>query len=221
MFDYQQIVDEYHFNLEKLLKRKSLPFSLDDQAACIKHLREVLAVGDFFVCEEGGLYDEEHIEFKTYWTTVIRVEEGILAFHNSMMIFWPDACEQPNSIPFIPDNDAWKEVFKKIGPENLNINQYHYCDMMLNPFWLRVFGKTADEMWCGGIVSAHGDKAYGYKSQWEKAGVPFNRGVLIFLLSYTKELGDRPKHETREWVIENYSKYLPMILEAEKEIGLL
>lgn len=97
-------------------------------------------------------------------------------------------------------------------------SHYDYLDTMLQDFWLAVFGKTADEMWCGGIVSAHGDKAYGYKDQWKKADVPFKHGVLIFLLSYTSELGDRPKHESSEWVIENYPKYKPMIEKVEAEI---
>ena len=60
------------------------------------------------------------------------------------------------------------------------------------------------------------DKAYGYKRQWEKAGVPFNHGVLLFLLTYTSEM-DREKCESDQFVIDKYQHYLPMIQQAEKE----
>lgn len=95
-------------------------------------------------------------------------------------------------------------------------SHYRYLDEMLNPFWKEVFGKTASEMFCGGMVSAHGDKAYGYKSEWAKAGINKYRGTLLFLLSYTKERGETPRHEVEQWVIDNYPKYLPMIEAAEK-----
>lgn len=97
-------------------------------------------------------------------------------------------------------------------------SHYRYLDEMLNPFWKEVFGKSANELFCGGIVSAHGDKAYGYKNEWAKAGINKYRGTLLFLLSYTKERGETPRHEVEQWVIDNYPKYLPMIEVAEKQI---
>ena len=72
-------------------------------------------------------------------------------------------------------------------------------------------------MGCGGMVSAHGDKAYSYKSGWEKENIPFNRGVLIFLLTYTSEL-DREKWQSSEFVIDKYEHYLPLIESVEKEV---
>lgn len=96
-------------------------------------------------------------------------------------------------------------------------SHYDYLDVMLNPFWVKVFNKTADEMWFGGAVSAHGDKCYGYKNKWAKADINSYRGALLYLLTYTKVM-DRPKHESSEWVIENYSRYLPMIEAAEREV---
>ena len=61
-------------------------------------------------------------------------------------------------------------------------------------------------------------KAYGYKNEWAKAGINKYRGTLLFLLSYTKERGETPRHEVEQWVIDNYPKYLPMIEVAEKQI---
>ena len=97
-------------------------------------------------------------------------------------------------------------------------NHYDYLDEMLNPFWKQVFGKTADEMFCGGMVGAHGDKCYGYRHKWAEEGIDYQHGSLLFLLSYTSELGDRPKYETCEWVIENYHRYYMKILMAEQEV---
>ncbi len=35
-----------------------------------------------------------------------------------------------------------------------------------------------------GIISAHGDKCYTYQDKWSKAGIPFNHGVVLYLLTY-------------------------------------
>lgn len=98
----------------------------------------------------------------------------------------------------------------------LEVSHYTYLDAVINLFWVKVFGKTTSEMFCGGIVSAHGDKCYDYKRSMPKRGIPFNRSALLFLLTYTKEM-DREKHFSEEWVVENYDKYLPFIEQAEKE----
>lgn len=109
------------------------------------------------------------------------------------------------------------DVFIDIGADNFKLSHYDYLELVLNNFWKHVFGKSLRDTWNAGIIGAHGDKGYGYKRNWEKAGVPFNHGMLLFLLTYTSELGDTPKHESCQWVINNYQKYLPMILKAEKE----
>ena len=96
-------------------------------------------------------------------------------------------------------------------------SHYDYLDLILENFWLEVFGKTPSEMWCAGIVSAHGDKCYQYKHEWEDSDILFKHGTLIFLLTYTSELGDTPKHKSCEWVVENYSKYAPKIKAAEEK----
>lgn len=114
---------------------------------------------------------------------------------------------------------GWKDVniFVELNKSVDFKNHYHYLDMVLDLFWKRVFGKMLEEMWCSGIISAHGDKAYGYKSDWKEKGISFNRGVMLYLLTRTSlfESGDRTK--VSEWVIEKYSQYLPLIEEAEAE----
>lgn len=94
-------------------------------------------------------------------------------------------------------------------------SHYAYLNRILEPFWLEVFGKTPYDMWCAGIVTSHGDKCYGYKSDWKEKDINFNRGSLLFLLTYTKEFGENEKHKSCEWVIDNYAKYLPAIEKAE------
>lgn len=69
-----------------------------------------------------------------------------------------------------------------------------------------------------GIISAHGDKCYGYRSTWAKAGIPFEHGVAIYLLTYCSPYSSEVR-ETKngwkaveQWVIESYpkfSQYLP------------
>lgn len=95
-------------------------------------------------------------------------------------------------------------------------SHYDYLEFVIDRFWPKVFGKTRNEMFCGCNVGAHADKCDGYKFDWNDAGIPFYHGVLLFLLTYTK-LMDRPKHESGEWVIENYEKFNSMIFEAEDE----
>ena len=94
---------------------------------------------------------------------------------------------------------------------------YDYLDRILGDFWKLVFNKTLEETWNSGIIAAHGDKGRGYKKIWEEAGISFNRGMMLYLLTYTEVLGDTPKHESKEWVINNYLKYLPLIEEAERK----
>lgn len=98
----------------------------------------------------------------------------------------------------------------------LNVSHFKYLDAVIESFWVKVFGKTPSEMFCGGIVSSHGDKCYDYKRSMPKRDIPFNRSALLFLLTYTS-LMDREKQFSEEWVVENYNKYVPLIVEAEQE----
>lgn len=62
-----------------------------------------------------------------------------------------------------------------------------------------------------GLLSAHGDKCYGYQNYWEKHQIPFEHGVAIFLVSYFKpyydEVGDTKDGwvDVKEWVVSKYS----------------
>lgn len=94
-------------------------------------------------------------------------------------------------------------------------NHYNYLNLVIDSFSKLVFGEKYEFIMNSGMVSAHGDKGYGYHSLREEAGISKERGMLIYFLTYTK-LMDDSKHKSCQWVIDNYPKYLPMIEEAEK-----
>lgn len=96
-------------------------------------------------------------------------------------------------------------------------NHYDYLEVMLEPFWLQVFGKTPSEMMRGGIIGAHGDKGNGYEKQWKDNEISFNRGMLIYLLTWTTEMTEE-KSKSEQWVIDKYHYYLSTIEEVEKQV---
>lgn len=71
---------------------------------------------------------------------------------------------------------------------------------------------------------AHGDKCYGYRNVWEKAGVPFNHGALVYLLTYMAPYSQQVRQTdngwvpVEDWVIDFYKKVqmLQYINEANK-----
>ena len=149
-------------------------------------------------------------------------ECGILNFHKSNLKLAIDAfvrrLKSDNPDMFDDTGECFNTIrIKNIGKLDFT-SHYDYCDAVIEKFWMNVFGNTPEGTNCGGIVAAHGDKAYGYKRTWEDANIPFYHGVLLFLLTYTKELGDTPKHESCDWVIRNYPKYQPLIEKSEKEV---
>lgn len=97
-------------------------------------------------------------------------------------------------------------------------SQYSYCSAMLEEFWKEVFNKSPSEMWCGGIVSAHGDKCYGYRSEWEDAGIHFYRGTMLYFLSYTSEYKKQSRINVSQWVIDQYPNFLPIFEKVEKNV---
>lgn len=95
------------------------------------------------------------------------------------------------------------------------MNHYSFLDKHLAEIWLKVRGTTLDEDWCAGIIVAHGDKCYGYRDKWEKAGIHFNVGALIYLFSYVSPrpnnyvqlelLEQDQRHTVGDWVIRQYN----------------
>jgi hypothetical protein len=209
---YEKLCHEYNFEHDKLkpVKQPFETFSKEVLKSCYEQMKP----NTFFVCKTGGLP-----EGCTYWFVGIRTQNKFYAYQDNAILSFDE--NGPSDINLNPTKEDWKQIFLSIGPDNIELSHYEYLDIVIDHFWKLVFDKTREEMWHGGNISAHGDKAYGYKHAWETMGVPFNRGAMLYLLTYTKELGDTPKHESCEWVTSNYQKYLPHILAAEKTAGLL
>ena len=94
------------------------------------------------------------------------------------------------------------------------VSHYNWLDKHLPAFLAKV---GIDFNICPGIVSAHGDKCYGYRHRWEEAGIEFPHGVAIFLLSYLSPFDDETR-ETKdgwvdvcEWVIKNKDRFAPYL----------
>lgn len=97
-------------------------------------------------------------------------------------------------------------------------SHYDYLDAMLEPFWMLVFAASPAATNCAGIVTAHGDKGYSYRDEWQDAGIPFEHGMLLYLLTYTSERGETLKQQSHKWVIDNYARYLLRITLAEQTV---
>jgi hypothetical protein len=81
-----------------------------------------------------------------------------------------------------------------------DINHYDYLDKNFFDF-LRKLGLSEDtiEGNCG-IVRAHGDKGYGYRYFWEEKGIPFHKGMALYLLSYIRPFSKTCRETEKGWV---------------------
>lgn len=77
------------------------------------------------------------------------------------------------------------------------INHYDYLTKHLPKFFEDV-GVSWD--YNAGIIGAHGDKCYSYENRWKEANIPFEKGVAIYLLSYTREYGNEVRKTVNGWV---------------------
>jgi hypothetical protein len=98
-------------------------------------------------------------------------------------------------------------------------NQYDFIDRVL-PKTLELLG--IDNRHCAGLSSAHGDKFYSLRSDYEAAGYHFNFGALVGILScinpYSKESRDTENGWKcpNKWNIENLKRFENAILLADK-----
>ena len=97
-------------------------------------------------------------------------------------------------------------------------SHYDYLEQHMPQFLVDV-GLTRDHF-CG-LLSAHGDKAYGYRRTWQEAGVHFYHGVAIYLLSYFRPFSQEVRETangwvpTDKWVIDNIVRFLPYLPPVE------
>jgi len=99
------------------------------------------------------------------------------------------------------------------------MNHYEWLEINLVSFLQTL--KIPDAEYGKGLVVAHGDKCYSYKSGWDDAYIPFEHGVAIYLLTYLHPYNK----ETREtdngwvyphhWVKDNYSRFKDALAPVE------
>jgi hypothetical protein len=85
------------------------------------------------------------------------------------------------------------------------MSHYDYLNQNLPAFFDLIAATVEGAKFCawqynGGIVTCHGDKCYGYREDWEEAGIPFEKGVAIYLLSYCKPFSDQCRETKAGWV---------------------
>lgn len=90
------------------------------------------------------------------------------------------------------------------------MNHYDWLDKNLEDFWNKVVHK---ERYSSGIISADGDKCYGYRDTWESFGIPFAHGVAIYLITKSYPYSNEVRQTANgwvgpdRWVIQNYSRF--------------
>lgn len=97
---------------------------------------------------------------------------------------------------------------------------YDYLEANLMSFFKLVGIDTSPHN--NGMIVAHGDKAYGFKYDWNQAEIPFERGVAIYLLSYCSPFNTESREtengwvDVGDWVRDNYERFEPYLVEAER-----
>jgi hypothetical protein len=70
-----------------------------------------------------------------------------------------------------------------------------------------------------GSISCDGDKCTGYRNIWEKEGIPYHKGVAIYLLTKSPPFSSQVRDTENgwvppvQWVIDNKDKFLPLMVD--------
>ena len=104
------------------------------------------------------------------------------------------------------------------------MSHYDYLEKYWFDFLKRLGGNPD---WCRGIIVAHGDKFYGYRGTFERAGIHFYHGVAIGLLSCLKPWSEECRETSggwvpvEQWVVKNSHRFLSLLPppEVRKEGG--
>lgn len=196
-------VFKFTLHIDKVLKRRM--YDVRNTGIILKYLS--------VSCDDGSGYSEQLFP-------LCRIDEAIDCFCervNSdkpmMMTYKVDVNGNHVTNNFSLDSI---EVFQ--SQELFFENVYTYLEYMVPEFRNVYFGESCTSyVFSSGLISAHGDKGYGYYSTFNENNINYCRGMLLFLLTYTKEM-DLPKHKSCEWIVSNYQKYLPFILKAEQAV---
>jgi hypothetical protein len=92
--------------------------------------------------------------------------------------------------------------------EKMLMNHYDWLDEHLDKFFVALDLEPQP-----GIIAAHGDKCSQYRDTWEKAGIPFEHGAAIYLLSYVSPFSQEVRNTDKkwvtpcDWVVDNYERF--------------
>lgn len=124
------------------------------------------------------------------------------------------------------DSPKWNTTFADILrlmrghlkiPMDDIFSHYDYLDIIVDPLSKLLDARNITKQLDIGFIGAHGDKCYGLMGR--KPWLVKGRLALMYLLSYT-DLMDLPRHQYREWIDINLPKYLPLMRQVEKQLGL-
>jgi hypothetical protein len=103
-----------------------------------------------------------------------------------------------------------EDIQKRIRDDNAD-NQYVWLHENLATFLKNV---GIDPGYSEGLISAHGDKAYGFRSLFQELGIHFFHGCAIYLITYCSPYS-REVRETDDgwvpvevWMIMNKDRFL-------------
>jgi hypothetical protein len=68
-----------------------------------------------------------------------------------------------------------------------------------------------------GCVTAHGDKCYQYKDEWEAAGIHFFHGCALYMLSFDTTYMTYPRNKVCDWVLCMYGIHKNKLVPVEPE----
>lgn len=171
------------------------------------------------------LLDTRGIGYKTIGNEIVAVKVSNSVLYTAKHLYgcsWPSwnrVCEAPGIYGSVrPLAQEIAQNLSELYAQQDSLVRYTSLDQYLNEIlplmWLKLFGKPFSESGYSGIIYAHSDKASQYEHTWLDAGIPYYRGALMYMLTYSC-LMVRPKPESEWAAIEFYSLYKDLILECE------
>lgn len=98
----------------------------------------------------------------------------------------------------------------------MQFNHYKWLEIHL-PAFLEACNVRGGWGGNAGIITAHGDKFYCYRSDFEAANIHFAHGVAIGLLSYCHPFSSESRDTengwvaVEEWIIENKNRFIHLL----------
>lgn len=104
------------------------------------------------------------------------------------------------------------------------MDHYEYLDKYFATF-LKLLNLEYYVNFVSGIIACDGDKCYGYRYEWDAAGIPFSHGVAIYLLGkmepYCHAVRDTANGWVApdKWVIDNYKYFENVLIQSENIVN--